>query len=210
MNLLIQILIYYIINFSFIIKSNCTQTRNTISCPDNNNYYNSIDCICDKCLSGKINENICYNPTPKSIYAKDDLGNGNVECNDGKLTELDGQGLWIGNLMCANLSIPSLDEEQKKKVSITSNDNFNFQFYMLSSPNKLDSGISTSIPITTRLVNNDEIEYYAYSCIYGFYEKSCNYLINLCALSMYTSSTYFCQKVNGDLTTKIKEAYNLK
>lgn len=209
MNLLILFLIYYIINFSFIIKSDCSQTTNNILCPDNN-YYNSINCTCERCESEKINENICYSSSPKSIYSKGDLGNGIDKCNDGKLTELDDQGLWIGNLMCATLSIPSLDEEQEKKVSITPNDNFIFQFYMLSSPNKLDSGISTSIPINTRLVNDDEIEYYAYSCIYGFYEKSCNYLINLCALSMYTSSTYFCQKVNGDLTTKIKEAYNLK
>lgn len=206
MNLLIQFLIYYIINFSFIIKSDCSQTRNDISCPDNS-YYDSLNCTCKECTSGKINENICYNSQiPKSIYGFVDLKD-IEECKDGKLTELDDQGLWSRYLMCAKTSIPLLDEDQASKVQISPNDIFSFQFYMLSSPNKLDSGISTSIPLTSGL-GIQEIQYYTYSCIYGFYEKSCNFLINLCALSMYSSSNVFCQKVNGDLTTKIKEAYD--
>lgn len=205
MNLLIQFLIYYIINFSFIIKSECSQTRNDISCPDNS-YYDSFHCNCEECTSRNINENICYSSTPKSIYGKVDLGK-NIECNDEKLTELDDQGLWSGYLMCAKTSIPTLDDDQRDKVQISPNDIFSFQFYMLNSPNKLNSGISTPIPLNSGF-DIPEIQYYTYSCIYGFYEKSCNYLINLCALSMYSSSNYFCQKVNGDLTTNIKKAYN--
>jgi hypothetical protein len=52
------------------------------------------------------------------------------------------------------------------------------------------------------------LEYYFESCLNGFYEKSCQYLANLCVLAMYNQQNGFCDSIK-DLSEKLRNnGYN--
>ena len=216
MNLIIQILFYYIINISFLVKGECNKFlfNDDILCTDKENgYYNSMICECKSCDSIYINENICYSSdNRRSIYNPDqNIGYiDNCNGNPGKMTELDDQGNWLGQLMCARTSFkPDLTNEQIALAGDVGSNDKKFGFYYLNSPNKLDSSVSATPnsyePIFTadESQENDLIRYYNISCTQGHSEKSCQYIINLCSLSIY-GNNYFCNIANGVLLEKIR------
>jgi hypothetical protein len=189
--MLLKIISFYIVNFSFFIKADCSNiNRINVSCTEPNYYYDSMVCACTLCNSGLINENNCYssNNNMHSLYKNEAITYNDGTCSDGKLTELDDNGNWLGYLMCAKTSI---------NYNSVSDSTFNpsFDFYYLSGR----SYTYKSFDIYNR--NNINIGYLYDSCINGFYEKSCQYLANLCVLSIYRNDN-IC-KVIDDLSEKL-------
>ena len=195
---LLVFITFYIINFSFITGTQrCSVINNILvhSCSEGY-YYDSIDCECKICDSKLVNENICYSSSPKSIYGFTETlkcywENGTrANCNNYcpsnfNVTELDDDGKWLGYLMCTNGTYSSGkgDDEQ-------------FQLYKLGNENKQSSGINSQTTPITPNYNPDSVDYYNYSCLNGTYEKSCQYLANLCVLSLYYYKNKFCEIIN--------------
>ena len=189
---------FYIINLSFITKTQrCSDITEILvhSCAEGS-YYDSIDCKCKVCDSGLVNENICYSSSPVSIYGFGDLRcyfeNGtNYPCNNFycptnfNVTELDNEGKWLGYLMCTNGT-----------YSHTKGDDEQFQLYKLNNENKQSSGVYSQTYTITPNYNPNLVDYYNYSCLYGMHEKSCQYLANLCVLSLYFHKNKFCETIN--------------
>ena len=194
MNFLILFSFLYIIDFSYIIKSLETINNTNINC-GNNQYYDSLLYKCKECPSGMINENICYTlNSPKSIYSPQNEticeGNKtNCTCTDGSLTELDDEGKILGFIMCAKSDVKLPDNVP----NIPNFDNYNFKIITLTNPNRTNSEISPPTSITNSFYNHSEIGYYYYSCYNGTYKKSCQYLANLCVLSIYDEDYFFCK-----------------
>lgn len=201
MSLLILIT-FYIINFpSFIKTKNCKTIDDILvnSCSEGH-YYNSMTCMCEECSSGLINENICYSDSPRSIYGLENENellcfyeNGTQVhycanfCPSYYVTELDNEGRWLGYLMCTKGAYP---------VPVEKPDDTQYQLYTLSNENKQASEInSQAIPISPNY-NPDFVDYYNNSCLNGNYEKSCQYLANLCVLSLYYYRNKFCQSID--------------
>ena len=194
--LLLILLAFYIINFSFIIKAQSCSTINNIlvnSC-SKGSYYNSMTCTCEECRSRLINENICYSDSPVSLY--EDVGvsckfeNGTtIDCNqctgDYYVTELDIEGKWLGYLMCIIMETSSPKGESDQ-----------FQLYTLGNENRQNSGIRSDTTAIVPNYNSDLDSYYNDSCLNKTYEKSCQYLANLCVLSLYYYRNRFCQSIN--------------
>ena len=202
--LLLILLTFYIINFSFIIKAqSCSTITNILvnSCSQGS-YYNSMTCTCEECRSNLINENICYSDNPVSIYKNVNLSckleNGTtIDCNrctdDYYVTELDIEGKWLGYLMCIIMETSSPNGESDQ-----------FQLYTLSNENKQSSGMRSDTAAIVPNYNSDLDSYYNDSCLNGTYEKSCQYLANLCVLSLYYYRNKFCQSINV-LSNNLKE-----
>ena len=204
MSLLIFIT-FYIIHFSFITKTQSCSVINNIlvdSCSEGT-YYDSIDCDCKPCSSGLVNENICYSISPVSIYGfagrlncyfENGTSCSNYNCPSGfDVTELDNEGRWLGYLMCIEEPHSSIERNDEQ-----------FQLYKLGNENKQSSGInSQTIPIVPNY-NPSLVDYYNYSCLNGTYEKSCQYIANLCVLSLYYYKNKFCETINI-LSKKLKE-----
>lgn len=194
MNFLILFSFLYIIDFSYIIKSLETINNTNINC-GNNQYYDSLLYKCKECPSGMINENICYSKEPKSIYyLQGPIECKNCPCTDGSLTELDDEGKYLGFIMCAK-------SEVKLPSGFTythdyNNDDAIFRITILSNPNRTNSEIGSTNPITPSFYDSNENNYYYYSCYNGTYKKSCQYLANLCVLSIYDEDNFFCSIFN--------------
>ena len=178
---LLIIICFYIANFSFFIKSDCSSIKDfnpNIFCPVNY-YYNTIDCICEDCPSKLINDNNCYSNNPKSLYFLDFIDNSTLpdlqinKCPNGLLTELDDTGNWLGRLDCVNTSI-IYNSPYQNNIQET----FTFTFFY-------SNGQKENIQIHDNHLN---INYYYDSCIRGYYEKSCQYLANLCVMTIYSNN----------------------
>lgn len=171
---LLIVIIFYIANVSFFIKADCTsfQLNPNLLCL-NNQYYDTMNCNCDTCLSGLINENICYSNSPRSLYNDQNLNP--INCTNGTLTELDDTGNWLGYLICGNTNIDYENPKFPEPPTISNS----FSFYYSNNEYKV-----------LEIYNNINIKYYYFSCIEGFYEQSCQYLANLCVLSMYSQCDY--------------------
>ena len=163
---------FYIINFSFIIKSDCTTITENIeerleqlkqlklSENQNKNYFNSIECSIDRCDSGLINENICYTKNQiRSIYGFDNITGCYIDgdedpktCDNSilkcpyRLTELDSDGKWLGYLRCTRdyIDINDIDEnvDEKRKNPHTQY-KYDFKFNFLSEPDKKSTKTGT-------------------------------------------------------------------
>ena len=192
--MLLKIITFYIVNFSFFIKADCSYiNRINVSCTESNYYYDSMECVCKLCSSGLINENNCYssNNNIHSLYKNEIITYNDSDCPNGKLTELDDNGNWLGYLMCANTSINyRSDSDSRFSPSV--------DFYYLSGR----SYTYKTIDIYNR--NNINIGYLYDSCIKGFYEKSCQHLANLCVLSIYRNDN-ICNVIN-----ELSEKLNIK
>ena len=170
---LLIIICFYIANFSFFIKSDCSYIKDFnpyISC-DNEKYYyyDTISCSCVKCDSEFINGNNCYSENPKSLYFNKDLQFPNNKCSKNEsLTELDDTGKWLGTMRCEKTSI-----EETYETEINFNNIFSF-----SNENKV---------LRIYDENNFNINYYYKSCKEGYYEQSCQHLANLCVMSIYSN-----------------------
>ena len=207
---LLILITFYIINFSFIIKTqSCSIIKDILihSCGEGK-YYNSMKCICEECPSGLINENICYTKIEseseniKSIYGL----NNSLECfydngtkvnckdficpNNYYITELDNEGDWLGYLMCANGTYIFSESDGNRA------DEGQYQLYKLGNENKQNSGINPQATSIVPNYNPNLVDYYNYSCLNGSYEKSCQYLANLCVLSLYYYRNRFCSSID--------------
>lgn len=196
---LLILITFYIINLSFIIKTQSCSVIEDISvysCPEGK-YYNSMSCSCEDCESSLINENICYSERFQSIYGKGNLlgffyenGTRADYCPNGYyVTELDNEGKWLGYLMCTHGTYISSNNENKPPTD-------QYQLYTLTNENKQSSDLNLQSTTITPNYNPDSDEYYNNSCLNGYYEKSCQYLANLCVLSIYYYKNDFCQSIN--------------
>ena len=190
MNSFILFSFFYLVNIGFKIKADDYNKNIKIDC-DSNQYFYSINYTCLPCESGNLFNNICYSATKKkSIYGLN-ISNPEKNCNkDEILTELDEEGKHLGDFMCAK----TIQEYSGGNSSPIETD-YSFPPYIdIKRPER---GVSQ--PLTFRLRNSDipNINYTNDSCEKGLYEKSCQYLANLCALSMYFKErdTYFCQTI---------------
>jgi len=207
MTFLISISFLYIFDFYFIIKADNVNVYNiNVDCGDSSFYYNSLIYNCTKCESSVINENICYsNVSKKSIYFGDTINNFDCEttectCTSKKFTELDDEGRFYGKLMCIENTIKVTDRDllfyNDSSNSNIINGNSEFKIITLNQPNRTQSDIGTFITITHDFYVEREIPYYFHSCINGYYQKSCQFLANLCTLAIYDQNNMFCKMIN--------------
>ena len=208
MSFLIIFSFLYIIDFSFIIKAQDTIKDINLFCSEENNYYNSLSYSCILCDSGLINENICYNNDASkriSIYGfgRINCDENNCQCDGGSLTELDDKGMYYGKIMCASSNI-NVDDTKIEEFR-TSFGTPNFPLIILSQPNRTNSEITPNNNLEPKIYDETKNNYYYESCINGYYRKSCQYLANLCVLSIYSNT--FCDIIN-QLSKKIKDKVN--
>lgn len=177
----------YLVNFWFKIKAEDPKININMNC-QTNYYYNSIEYKCDNCPSGQIYNNICYSATKKSIYGFGNTSPNN--CPNGTiLTELDDKGNHLGSFMCAETKPKITDSPEN--IPETS-----FSFNTFQDIKRPENGYSPK-SFSLREFDQDEINYAIKSCEKGLYEKSCNYLANLCVLSMYNQNDdkNFCKRI---------------
>ncbi len=202
-----------IIKISKIKEQNIVSEININSC-GYNEIYNSLSYSCQRCLLK--NENICYGPEPKSLYYNYRFPNEINPCqNNENLTELDNNGNWLRDLICARINddfsyrydldntgidFDNIPQPQKSFSLYTLNDanrtkpTENRQFITLS-PLFLPSNVN----------EGNYFRYYYESCINQYYEQSCQYIANLCTLAMYYTNNIFCIFINR-LSTKLKQS----
>ena len=183
---------YYMIYFALKVKAQKPFSTDIMkNCLPPDNYYNTIYNTCPRCEK-KVYNNICYSSPPKSIYGFDGLRSTSDSCtnNNDYFTELDEEGKYSGELNCRSSKISgSYSGPSYGTIRVR------FSFYYLDN-------IRSRQP---RLLTHDfdlkdfdlvEINYFNYtyeSCLKGVYEKSCQYLINLCVLNMYSESIIYCR-----------------
>jgi len=195
MNSLILFSLFFLLDFLFEIKAD--DIESDISCREHGNYYyyNSIKHKCQIC-NVKVYNNICYSSSnPKSVYGYGDLKYEN--CSDNEImTELDDEGRYLGKLTCA-ATIQTLPSEYTAE-SVGKN-SFSFKsFQNFRRPQ--DTPLTNSF--TIREYVQDEINYSITACKEGLYEKSCQYLANLCVLDMYKENNEFCSIIFNFEQTK--------
>jgi hypothetical protein len=191
---LILISFIYIINFSSTIKGDNSITKNIDLACDANQIYDSISYSCKNCDSGCKNENVCYSNERKSLYDKD-KNYVHFDCNScingQQLTELDNNGNLLG-LMCANTTIEGYEE---KGLPFTLQTNNRFYLHVLANPLAKRYEMSAATVTIESTIVERLVDYYYNSCISGKYEKSCNYIVNQCVLSIYDENNDFCKLV---------------
>lgn len=184
MNSFILFSLFYLIKI-------CSFKTMKITC-DQGEYYNSINHNCSKCGNDVLlYNNICYY-NKKSVYGLPITFFPDTCDSDTFLTELDDKGNHLGYFMCA-----------KTKLSYTGNINYinnndvddsnEFSFEVLINIKKPEAG-SNQQTFKLKDFDRDEINYSIDACFNGTYEKSCQYLINLCTLSLY-GHRKFCQLI---------------
>jgi hypothetical protein len=114
------------------------------------------------------------------------ISNPEKNCNtDETLTELDEEGKHLGDFMCAKTKQEYLGDSSQSIGII-----YSFPPYIdIKRPER---GVSQ--PLTFRL-SIPNITYTLDSCEKGLYEKSCQYLANLCTLSMYDKDLFYCERI---------------
>ena len=191
---LILLSFIYIINFSSTIKGDNTITKNKDLVCGANEIYNSISYTCTLCESGCKNGNVCYSTPPRSLYSQvpiDPVPNCNSCTNEQQLTELDNNGNLLG-LMCANTTIEGYEE---KGLPFTLQTNNKFYLHVLANPLAKRYEMSAATVTIESTIDKKLVDYYYNSCISGKYEKSCNYIVNQCVLSIYDENNDFCKLV---------------
>ena len=189
---LILISFIYIINFSSIIKGDNSITKNKDLACGTNQIFNSITYKCEECKCK--NGNVCYSTPPRSLYSQvpiDPVPNCNSCTNEQQLTELDNNGNLLG-LMCANTTIEGYEE---KGLPFTLQTNNKFYLHVLANPLAKRYEMSAATVTIESTIDKKLVDYYYNSCISGKYEKSCNYIVNQCVLSIYDENNDFCKLV---------------
>ena len=174
--------LFYLVNFVFKIKADDSSIKINMNCNENEKeYYNSIYNNCQRCTI-KVYNNICYS-NQKSIYGLP-ITNSDGDCPDGQfITELDEEGKHLGRLMCTEIKQKYPDDDiTYERLRI----NFN-TFQDIKRP---EIGFAPK-SFTLREFDSTEINYSFKACSKGLYEKSCQYLANLCVLMMYKEDNTF-------------------
>ena len=181
--------LFYLVIFLVKIKTDDSGININMNCQENE-YYNSILRQCKQCTSSyPIYNNICYSTTPKSIYGKN-INNTSITCgNDEYLTELDEEGNHLGRFLCAKKELI-----YNRAIGLINNDDNSFSLSILKNIRIPGNGYDIK---TFRLggFNDIEINYSIDVCFNGTYDKSCQYLANLCVLSMYSGSVNYCRQI---------------
>ena len=179
--------LFYLVNFVFKIKADDSSIKINMNCNENEKeYYNSIYNNCQRCTI-KVYNNICYS-NQKSIYGLP-IKNSDGDCPDGQfITELDEEGKHLGRLMCTKIKQEYPNNKNYERMRI----NFN-TFQDIKRP---EIGFAPK-SFTLGEFNSTEINYSIDACFLGLYEKSCQYLANLCVLMMYKEDNNFiyCTKI---------------
>ena len=186
---LILISFIYIINFSSTIKGDIIKNKD-LQCGQNET-YNSIRYECESCESRCINGNICYSNEPRSLYAPTIYPNCPACPNGQQLTELDNNGNLIG-LMCADTTIQGYEENVLPFELQTNN---RFYLHVLTNPLAKRYEMSAATVTIESTIDRNIVAYYYFSCTRGRYEKSCNYIVNQCVLSIYDENNDYCKLV---------------
>jgi hypothetical protein len=179
--------LFYLVNFLVKIKTDDSGITINMNC-EGNQYYNSINRNCEQCTSNyPIYNNICYS-RPISIYGKNISTN--LRCGDDEyLTELDEEGNHLGRFACAKTKI-----SYNGTINLIRDNDNSFTFNIFKDIKIPENGYD---PAVFRLgeFNSTEINYSIDVCFNGTYEKSCQYLANLCVLSLYNGATTFCNQI---------------
>jgi hypothetical protein len=179
--------ILYLVNFLVEIKADDSGISININCEDSF-YYNSIRHQCKQCTSNyRIYNNICYS-TPRSIYGKD-IHYTSPCGNDEYLTELDEDGNHLGRFLCVNAKLT-----YNGGITLI-NDNYNSFTLSILKNTKIPENGYDYVSFKLREFDANEINYSIDVCFNGTYEKSCQYLLNLCVLSIYSESSQYCQQI---------------
>ena len=183
---------YCLLIFALKIKAQKNFSYNAIrSCNPPDFYYNTITYQCSRCNKSVYN-NICYSTNPISIYG---FGPFNktlpIQCDSSKgeyFTELDEDGKYSGELNCRSSKINETYPEPK--IGKVTED---FSFYYLDNIRSRQMRLLEH-SFNLKDYDENEINYAYHACLYGIYEKSCQYLLNLCVLSMYNyQNNIYCQ-----------------
>lgn len=174
MSLIIPTIFFFLLNFSF------SQTISLdIECEnaqEGTNYYNSLEYNCAICegIKGYHND-ICYsNQNTKSIYTFENIFLPESPCETNQFfTELDEDKNLLENRQCANKNF-NFD-------NITGN-------YTLSDYQDADLSIRYEDEFLYTFSSSKEYDYYRYSCLNGKFERSCDFMANLYALSLYSNN----------------------
>ena len=185
---------YCMIIFALKIKAQNTFYYNYLrSCYPPYNYYNTITYKCLPCNNSVYN-NICYSTNPISIYG---FGSFNKtlpnQCDSSKgeyFTELDEDGKYSGELNCRSTKINETYPRPRNEEATRS-----FSFYYLDNIRSRQMRLILN-SFNLKDFDENEINYAYYACLNGTYEKSCQYLLNLCVLSMYDyQNNIYCKFV---------------
>lgn len=186
MNSFILFSFFYLVNIGFKIKADDYNKNINMNCDYSKQYFYSINYTCLPCDTGNLFNNICYSATKKkSIYGLN-ISNPEKNCNtDEILTELDEEGKHLGDFMCAKT-------KQEYLGGSPSSIGIIYSFPPYIDIKRPERGVSQ--PLTFRL-SIPNITYTLDSCEKGLYEKSCQYLANLCTLSMYDKDLFYCERI---------------
>ncbi len=193
MNSFILSSLFFLVNFMIKIKADDTKIETDIKCNgDNYLYYNSIEHECKSC-NVKVYNNICYS-SRKSVYGYGNLTLEKICSDDEIMTELDDEGKHLGVLTCAATKQALLPNSTTYESSTLT-----FDFNSFLNIRKPEEGHSQN-SFGLREFDQDVISYSIDACQKGLYAKSCQYLANLCVLSMYKEENDFC-KITFDSQT---------
>ena len=185
MSLINFLFFFFLLNYSFV--QNNIEMNTT--CGDK--YYNSLNYQCEDC-NGEKGIDICYsNGNRISIYTFNSISS-TIQCSREKkvLTELDGNRQLLKEPVCANKTFNYTDINNSYISHSDSAD--------ISLPPTIDN---RRIVYTYQA---DEFNYYNKACIDGKNERACDFLANLCSLSLYndisnenTNPCLAIQKLDG-------------
>ena len=170
MSLIYFLFFFFLLNYSLVQSI----TMNT-TCRDDQ-YYNSLDYSCSTC-DGQKGINVCYSNKADriSIYTFNRINN-TIKCVREKvLTELDGNRRLLKEPVCANKTFNYTDINNSYISHGTTSD---------SADISLPSTYNGRNEYIYKYEEN-EFNYYNKSCIDGKNERACDYLANLCSLSLY-------------------------
>ena len=195
MNRLSFLIIYFICinfySFSVLIEEITEYYEGLGYCPDLY-LYDSIKFSCFKCNYTEI-DGICYSNTTENGDVSNIYVDGSeievIKYNDSlprKLTRFDKNG---------NLLQYAMDARTNPGTYSFSNTEFDSYFPTSSQSyssvpfRKSQNSESIEIP---ELADHDKFFYYFHACYYGLVIQYCQFLANLCALSIYDSDYYAC------------------
>lgn len=170
MSLINFLFFFFLLNYSLV-----QSIRMNTTC-EYDRYYDSLNYECTQCINGVKGINVCYSNTERiSIYTFNKIDE-NIKCDNEKvLTELDGNRRLLTEPVCANKTFNYTDINNSYISHGTTSD---------SADISLPSTYNGRNEYIYKYEEN-EFNYYNKSCIDGKNERACDYLANLCSLSLY-------------------------
>lgn len=193
MSLIIPTIFFLLLNFSFTqndIKKEFDDLNSLIEA--NNLYYNSLEYQTKDCVGTKGYYNdTCYSTeNPRSIYTFNDISPSSCGTNQ-FFTELDEDQNLLSNPQCVNKNFNFSDKDSS------------FETQEISEGS--DSTYITANAFRLYQYDKDIFNYYYYSCLSGGFERSCDFVANLYALSLYSNSYNKFFTILHELNDKLRE-----